>query len=79
MSDTPAPVPGPSTAALLLAAVGVGLIVVMLLAVLMPRSGAEEEVNWVVPLLGGLVGAALTYAVGAMRKGPRTTDVEPPH
>jgi hypothetical protein len=77
MSDAPAPTP--STAALLLAAFGVGLIVVMLLAVLMPRSGAEEGASWTVPLLGGLVAAAVTYAVGATRKGRRKTDVEPPH
>ncbi|HLT47357.1 MAG TPA: hypothetical protein VK002_09030 [Rubricoccaceae bacterium] len=76
MPDAPAPTP--STATLLLAAVGVGLVVVMLLAVLMPRSGAEEGVSWTVPLLGGLVAAAVTYAVGAMRKGRRTTDVRPP-
>ncbi|MDX1420285.1 MAG: hypothetical protein R3181_09990 [Rubricoccaceae bacterium] len=76
MSDAPAPTP--STAALLLAALGVGLIVVMLLAVVLPRSGAEEGANWVVALLGGLVAAAATYAVGAMRKGGRTTDAHPP-
>lgn len=77
MSD--APTPTPSKATLLLAAVGVGLIVVMLLAVLLPRSGAEEGVNWTVAVLGGLVAAAVAYAVGAMRKGRGTTDVRPPH
>lgn len=77
MSDAPAP--NPSNAALLFAAVGVGVVVVMLLAVLMPHSGADEGVNWTVVLLGGLLGAVVTYLVGAMRKGRRTTDVEPPH
>jgi hypothetical protein len=76
MPDAPAPTP--STAMLALAAVGVGLVVVMLLAVLLPRTGAEEGVGWTVPLLGGLGAAAAVYAVGAMRKGRRTTDVRPP-
>lgn len=71
-----APTPTPSTAALLFAAVGVGLVVLLLLAVLMPRLGAEE--GWVVPILGGLLAAVVTYLVGAMRKGGRTTNVEPP-
>jgi hypothetical protein len=76
MPDTPAPTP--STAALGLAAVGVGLIVVMLLAVLLPRTGADEGVGWTVPLLGGLAAALVVYVVGAVRKGRRTTDVRPP-
>ena len=77
MPDAPERAPA-SSAMLLFAAIGVGLIVVMLLAVLMPRTGAEEEVGWTVPLIGGLVAAAVTYLVGATRKGKRTTDVQPP-
>lgn len=76
MSDSPAP--RPLNAALAFAAVGAGLVVVMLLAAFMPRTGAEEGVSWTVTLGGGLAATAVVYAVGAMRKGGRTTKVEPP-
>ncbi len=73
-----APAPRSFSAFLLFAALGVGLVVVMLLAAFMPRTGAEETVNWLVTLVGGVVAAVVTYAVGAMRKGPPTTKAEPP-
>lgn len=77
MSDA-APPPTPSTAALMIAAAGAGLVVVMLLAFLTPRWTADEGTNWLLTFLGGLVAAAVTYAVGAVRKGRRTTTVQPP-
>jgi hypothetical protein len=71
------PVPGPSSAILLFAAIGGALVAVLLLASLTPRWTADEGTNWLITLLGGLVAGIAVYAVGALRKGGRT-NAEPP-
>lgn len=75
MSDAPN---APSTFALLFAALGAGLVAVMLLAIVSPRWTGEGGTDWLITLLGGVVVAALVYAVGAARR-TRTTQKEVEH
>jgi hypothetical protein len=75
MPDSPAS--GPSRAVLAFAAVGSAVVVLMLLAVALPRVGEGESDNWTIALIGGLVAGVAVYAVGALRKSG-TVDAEPP-
>jgi MFS superfamily sulfate permease-like transporter len=71
------PPSGPSSAALAFAAVGSAVVALMLLAVVLPRVGEDESVNWTIALIGGLVVGVAVYAAGALRKGSKV-DAEPP-
>jgi len=68
----------PPNPTLWIAAVFAGLVVLMLVAVVMPRMTGSEEANWIVSLVAGLVAFGAVAAWGHGRRDAGTTERTPP-
>lgn len=61
-----------------MAAVGAALVAILVLALLTPRFGEAESVNWLLTLLGGVIAGGATYLFLGSRKAEDAPTENPP-